>query len=313
MFGIVFPLLNYAFIVRQIYRFFNNKSYSFISNTANISQCLLPVNWSTGINVVILYLPDSKTAASRLNVFGLHDIYIMRFISLDFSISHCANAPARGGSITIQSYVCNIPIVNGWVNRSRFTPVPTMSNPSAFSANVKFPNPQNKSATLLNPLACFITCSRRAFAPWVLGCKNAFGGYSTAVSPNVTMGFAVSWMTLSFHVMRIAGSFIAAFLNSGVTYGTEDVIAISMPLSHSVIRQAPEPHHGNFCICGNIAFISGIRFGHESIAIIFLVLDSKKPNRFGLKQKSARRRSHFLIQIGESVVVMPRNSDNFLM
>ena len=77
--------------------------YSF-SNTENISQCGVPVNWSIGIACVILYPPVFSIWASRINVAGLQDTYIIFLTLLRINSRHCDWAPARGGSITMQSY-----------------------------------------------------------------------------------------------------------------------------------------------------------------------------------------------------------------
>ena len=136
-----------------------------------------------------------------------------------------------------------------------------MSKPSAFNANVKFPSPQNKSATRRAPDARDTTNSRSASAPATLGCKNAPDGYGTVTPENVTVGCSVCFITLSFQVMRMAGNVIAASRNSGVKYGTDDVIATSIPLSHCVTRHAPAPPHGNAANIGKMLFISSTTFG----------------------------------------------------
>lgn len=45
----------------------------YFSNTENSSQCALPINWSTGIRLVILYPPLVKILASRCHVCGLQE------------------------------------------------------------------------------------------------------------------------------------------------------------------------------------------------------------------------------------------------
>jgi hypothetical protein len=111
--------------------------------------------------------------------------------------------------------------------------------------------------------------------------------------------------------MRIASDLIAALRNSGVKYGTDDVIATSMPLSHSVTRHDPEPIHGNFDICGKIAFILSDTPGQCFMGTMFFEPDSKNPNAPPEKQKSARRRLPDAIHIGASVVGMFFNNSDF--
>jgi hypothetical protein len=153
--------------------------------------------------------------------------------------------------------------------------------------------------------------SRNVSAPCSLGCKNAPEGYSISCSQKCIFGITDCFIILSFHVMRIASDLIAALRNSGVKYGTDDVIATSIPLSHSVTRHDPEPIHGNFDICGKNLLICSDKFGHLSICTMFFVPDSKNPNLPFAKQKSARLRLPYGIHIGSVVAGMRFNSSDF--
>ena len=144
-----------------------------------------------------------------------------------------------------------------------FTPTPAISNPSAFNAYVKFPSPQNKSTTCLAPAAAVTTKSRKACSLGTVGCKNAPDGYSTTRPSKFTVGVTVCATQRVFHVTRITpGNFSTAVLNSDEKYGTGEVIAISMPLSHTVTKHAPAPPHGNAAKCGISTLISSRNNGH---------------------------------------------------